>query len=89
MAKGLVNQVDGGSGQTTMDVENEGREFAVGAGGRCLLVGDYVCIGILVGLVLVVFVDINVGRGCGVECHVHRRAMSHRGDMRYRRVERG
>ena len=70
MAEGLVNKVDGGAGQATMDVEDEGRKCAVGAVGRCLVFGDFVRIGILVGLVLVVLVDFNVGSGCGVDATV-------------------
>ena len=67
MAEGLVNKVDGEAGQATMDVEDERSEFAVGTSGRCLVFGDFIRIGILVGLVLVVFVDFNVGSGCGVD----------------------
>jgi len=63
LAEGLVNKVDSGAGKATMDVEDEGSEFAVGAVGCCLVFGDFVRIGILVGLVLVVLVNFNVGSG--------------------------
>ena len=64
LAECLVNKVDGG---VTMDVKDERIKFSVGAGGRCVVLGDFVRIGILLGLVLVVFVDFNVGSGCGVD----------------------
>ena len=67
MAEGLVNKVDGGAGEATMDVEDEGSEFAVGTVGCCLVLGDFVRIGILVGLVLVVLVNFNVGSGGSVD----------------------
>ena len=50
-----------------MDVEDERNEFALCAVARCLVLGDFVRIGILVGLVLVVLVNFNVGSGCSVD----------------------